>query len=165
MRILVISDTHIPIAEKDIPEIIEKEAKESNCCLHAGDLVSYEVFKKLSSWTKVYAVYGNMDNSETRKQLSSKLVFQLEDFWIGLVHGRGAPTSLIDYIHKEFLTELEKINLFVFGHSHCPFNKEINKKIYFNPGSPTDKVFSPYRSYGILEIDKNKIERRIIRIE
>ena len=63
-----------------------------------------------------------------------------------------------------FSQEMEKIDLFVFGHSHRAFDEERDGKIYFNPGSCTDKVFTPQCSYGILEIEgklsSNKRKRR-----
>ena len=40
----------------------------------------------------------------------------------------------------------------------------IDGKIYFNPGSPTDRVFAPYNSYGIIEIKDGKLKRRIVKI-
>ena len=165
MRILVISDTHIPLTAKALPPIIEEETKKSNCCLHAGDLVSIETLKKLSSLTKLYAVYGNMDDPEVRKELPSKLVIDCGEVKIGLTHGKGAPAKLVEKIPQEFAQEKDEIDIFVFGHTHSPLDKEINGKIYFNPGSPTDTFFTPYRSYGILEIEGKNIKRRIVRIE
>ncbi|MDP2922762.1 MAG: metallophosphoesterase [Candidatus Omnitrophota bacterium] len=165
MRILVISDTHIPLAAKKLPAIIEEEAKGSDCCLHAGDFVSNEVFEALSRLTKTYAVYGNMDNSELKKKLPEKESIDFEGVRLGLIHGRGSPVNLIDCIKREFSEEFKKLDIVVFGHSHYPLDKEIDKKIYFNPGSPTDKVFTPYCSYGILEIEGKVIKRRIVKIE
>jgi len=165
MKILVVSDTHIPIAADSLPTEIEKEAKNSDCCLHCGDFVDYSVFKTLNRWTKTYGVQGNMDNLTVRKNLPAKLIIKFEDITLGLTHGCGNPNNLIDYINKEFSEEFITIDIFVFGHSHLPFDKEINGKIYFNPGSLTDKVFTPYNSYGILNIKKNKIKRSIVKIE
>ncbi|UCG35608.1 MAG: metallophosphoesterase [Candidatus Omnitrophota bacterium] len=165
MRILVISDTHIPLTAETLPPLIEKEAKKSDCCLHAGDLISKEVLQKLSSLTKTYAVYGNMDDPELKRELPQKLIIPCEEVTIGLTHGRGSPANLIQIIQKEFAKEKKQIDIFVFGHTHSPIDREINGKIYFNPGSPTDTFFTPYRSYGILEIEGKSIKRRIIRIE
>jgi len=164
VRILVISDTHIPLTVKALPPIIEKEAQKSNCCLHAGDLISKVVLQKLSSLTTTYAVYGNMDDPELKKELPEKLIIPCEEVTIGLTHGRGSPAKLIQTIQKEFTKEKKQIDIFVFGHTHSPVNEEIDGKIYFNPGSPTDTFFTPYRSYGILEIEGKSIKRRIVRI-
>jgi hypothetical protein len=165
LRILVISDTHIPVVGKELPSVIEEEAKKSDYCLHAGDFINFETFKLISEWTHVYGVCGNMDDSEVRKNLPQKRIIQLEEVKIGLVHGFGDPSNLIYYINRVFQKEIEEIDMFVYGHSHSPSDKLIEGKLYFNPGSPTDRIFTPYRSYGILEIQSKTIKRRIVRIE
>lgn len=165
MRILVISDTHIPVTTPKFPDAIIEEAKKSDCCIHAGDFISLEALETLQSLVKTYAVSGNMDNADVRMKLTEKKVIELESVRIGLIHGRGSPTNLIDsYIKKEFLEDLKKLDMVIFGHTHYPLDKIIEEKIYFNPGSSTDTVFSPYRSYGILEIDGKTIKRRIIKL-
>ena len=60
--------------------------------------------------------------------------------------------------------EFEDVDVIVFGHSHTPLNEVEEGVLFFNPGSPTDKVFAPYNSIGILHVDK-KIKGEIIRLE
>jgi len=50
--------------------------------------------------------------------------------------------------------EFEGVDVIVFGHSHKPFNQIINGILMFNPGSPTDKIFTNTNSFGILELNK-----------
>jgi len=164
MRILVISDTHIPVAQETLPQIILKEAKEASLCLHAGDLIVYEVFEKLNSLTETIAVRGNMDREETRKKLAEKEIIEVENVRIGLIHGQGAPSSLISFVEEKFKKELKNLNVIVFGHSHHPLIEKRGEILYFNPGSPTDKFFAPYNSYGILEIEKGEIKPKIVKI-
>ncbi|MBU1122439.1 MAG: YfcE family phosphodiesterase [Candidatus Omnitrophota bacterium] len=164
MRVLVISDTHIPAVADKLPSIIEKEAKMSDCCLHTGDFISIEAFNELSSWVKIYGVLGNMDEIKLSGKVSYKQIIKLEQVKIAMIHGRGAPGGLIEYVNKEFAKNFSEIDIFVFGHSHLPLNEERDSKIYFNPGSPTDKMFAPYNSYGILDIEGKNIKRRIEKI-
>ncbi|MFA5270932.1 MAG: metallophosphoesterase [Candidatus Omnitrophota bacterium] len=164
MRILVISDTHIPAVANELPAIIKEEAKNSDCCLHAGDLTVVSVLQDLSRLTKTYAVQGNMDSFDLKKDLLEKAVLQFEDVKIGLIHGRGSPVMLMEYIKKEFKQQSDELDMIVFGHTHYPLDREMDGKIYFNPGSSTDKVFAPYQSYGILEITGKNIKRRIVKI-
>ncbi|MCM8756444.1 MAG: metallophosphoesterase [Candidatus Omnitrophica bacterium] len=165
MKILLISDTHIPISTNNIPKKILEEASNCNLCLHAGDLIDYKVFLTLSQIVKTEAVCGNMDNWEVKEKLPPKKIIEVEAIKIGLIHGSGHPQKLISFVNNSFVQEFDFIDLFVFGHSHCALDETINGKIYFNPGSPTDKIFAPYNSYGIISIENNKIERRLIRIE
>lgn len=164
MRVLVISDTHIPVTAAKLPAIIEKEAKMSDCCLHCGDFITYPTFEALSSWVKTYGVCGNMDDSTIKERLPEKQLIKLGGIKIALTHGRGHSNILLNYIQRKFLDEIDDVDVFAFGHSHHILDKEIDGKIYFNPGSPTDKMFAPYCSYGILEINGKDLKRRIVKI-
>jgi putative phosphoesterase len=164
VRILVISDTHIPVVSDKLPEVIIEEAKKSDFCIHAGDFISADVFDCLSKITKSYGVCGNMDESDLRGKLPEKQVIQFGDIRLGLIHGRGSPAALMDYINAEFKNELNALDIIVFGHTHHPLDKEICGRIYFNPGSCTDTIFAPYSSYGILEIKGKSIKRKVVKI-
>jgi putative phosphoesterase len=165
MKILVISDTHIPITTADLPPQITEAAKKADLCLHAGDFVDYDVFQKLSRLIKIYGVCGNMDDEKVRNELPSQKLLTVEDVTIALTHGGGAPDQLIYYVNDVFANSFAKIDLFIFGHSHRPIDTVIEGKIYFNPGSPTEKIFSPYNSYGELEISGKNIKRKLVKIE
>ncbi len=160
MRIGVISDTHIPKAALDLPGAIYNDFVNADLILHAGDFVEIEVLRKLQKLAPVKAVYGNMDLSDVRNALPRKEVIKIGKFKIGLVHGSGPPKGLVKGVKSEFKNGIDVI---IYGHSHSPFNEKIGKTLFFNPGSPTDTVFAPYNSYGILEVN-DTIEGKIIRI-
>ncbi len=161
----MLSDTHIPVTARALPQEVLEEAKKSDCCLHAGDFIEYPLYELLGALTKTYAVYGNMDCQQLKDELPEKQLIELEGVRIALTHGAGHPDYLIKYIQDKFTSQKEEIDIFVFGHSHSAMDEESGGKIYFNPGSPTDKVFAAYRSYGILEIKGNSIVRRVVKIE
>lgn len=162
MKIGVISDTHIPDRAKDIPQKILEEFKNVDMIIHAGDLVDLSVLDKLKTLcTNVKAVWGNMDSDEARKVLPEKEILKLGKYNIGIMHGYGAPNKLIDLMTSVFKDG--NVNLVIFGHSHAPLNEKKGDILFFNPGSPTDKIFSPYNSYGIIEIN-DKIDARIIKL-
>lgn len=150
MRIGVISDTHIPKMAKDIPKAVYNGFKNVDLILHAGDFVEADFLKKLKDFKKTIGVYGNLDSGEVTNILKAKEIIEVGGFRIGLIHGWGAPEGLTERIRMEFKDE--KIDCIVFGHSHSPFNETKNGILFFNPGSPTDKIFAPYNSYGSLEI-------------
>lgn len=162
MRIGVISDTHIPDRAKNIPQQILDDFKNVDMIIHAGDLVDLAILKKLKTVCgNVKAVWGNMDPMEVKKQLPKKEIIQAGIYKIGVMHGYGSPLNLIDQLSAEFKNDF--VNIIIFGHSHYSVNQKKNGILFFNPGSPTDKLFSPYNSYGIIEIN-DKIEARIIKI-
>jgi len=160
MIIGVLSDTHIPERALDLPRVVYKEFGKLDLILHAGDLVDIETLEKLKKINKVTAVSGNMDYPEVIKILPRKAIVECGKFKIGLIHGYGHPVEMLKSLHKEFD---KKIDVLVFGHSHQSMNEIRNGITYFNPGSITDKIFSPCNSYGIIEINDG-LKCEIIRI-
>ena len=159
VRIGVISDTHIPKAARDLPERIYAEFRNVDAILHAGDLVVTDVLRKLQNIAPTHAVCGNMDMPDVRGELPEKDIIKMKGFKIGLIHGYGPPSRLVESVAREF----KRVDVIVFGHSHSPFSEKIKNTLFFNPGSPTDKIFAAYNSFGILEIG-DEITGRIIRL-
>lgn len=162
MKIGVIADTHIPDRAKDIPPQILEAFKGVDMIIHAGDFVDLSVLDKLKTVCRdIKAVWGNMDPYEVRKGLPEREIVRVGNYSIGIAHGYGPPNKLIDLLTEIF--KEENINIIIFGHSHSAINKKKGNILYFNPGSPTDKIFALYNSYGIIEIN-DKIKARIIRL-
>jgi len=159
MKIGVISDTHIPAKAAKLPDELVKALKGCDLIMHAGDLVELSVLEDLEKITKVEAVYGNMASANVRATLPENKILRLCGKVICLMHGYGNPDNLIDILKKRFLSE--KPDIIVYGHSHRPTNELMDGVLFFNPGSCTDTVFASYRSYGIIEIDKDKIKAEI----
>lgn len=162
MKIAVLSDTHIPVNAADLPKQVYDGIAGAELILHAGDLLDMEVFKKLSEIAPTKAVCGNMDSGAVAARLPKKDIIKINGLSIGLIHGWGPPFGLIELVKNEFKDN--KVDAIVFGHSHTPVAEVKNGVLFFNPGSPTDKIFAPYNSYGILEIENGKITPRIIKI-
>ena len=160
MKILVLSDTHIPVAAQDLPEEIYKAIEGVDMIFHAGDLIYADVLEKLKSLKETKAVCGNMDSQELCMTLNTKEVINIGKFKIGLIHGYGAPSEIMPTVRREF----GKIDVLVFGHSHAAMNVKKDGVLYFNPGSPTDRIFASKNTYGILEVTDEKVEGTIIDI-
>lgn len=158
MRVVVLSDTHIPDRYETLPNGLLKELKTCDLIIHAGDFTSLEYYDILRSIKPLRAVLGNLDDPELRSLLKEKEVFTLEKFKIGLIHGFGSAGSVVENVKKSLDSACD---LVIFGHTHHPFNEKMGKTVYFNPGSPTDKIFTTTNSYGIIEIGKT-IEAKII---
>ncbi len=161
VKIGVLSDTHIG-RFADLPGGMVGAFADVDLILHAGDLANLDVLEGLRKiGPRVYAVWGNMDPPDVRRSLPEKEIIQIGRFRIGLTHGSGAPFNLIQTVRKTF--KYQKLDCIVYGHSHSPQNKMHRGLLYFNPGSPTDKVYAPYNSYGLLEIDQ-KLTGTIVKI-
>lgn len=161
MRIVVLSDTHIPRAAHDLPKGIIEDIKKSDMVIHAGDFVEEEVLENIMKLNKdVRAVCGNMDSPELRRRLKEQEVIAAGNFKIGLIHGHGAPKDLIQTVRGQF----GDVDAIIFGHSHAAVNIKKGGVLFFNPGSPTDTVFAKANSYGILQVTEEGIEGTIVRL-
>lgn len=160
MKIGVISDTHLRFRDEQLERIVEDHFADAEMILHAGDLVCLDVLDVFAG-KEVYAVHGNMDSEEVVLHLPSKRIITIKGHRIGLIRGWGNPTGMEDRIRGEF----DDIECIVYGHTHRAVNGKRNGTLFFNPGSPTDRRFSPYNSVGILEVNETKIQGEIIRLE
>ncbi len=162
MKIVVISDTHIPDRADNLPAKLLAEIKSADMVIHAGDLVSLQLLNELKSLCKnVKAVWGNMDPQEVRDCLPQKDVFKAGNFKIGLYHGFGAPNNIFGVLNSEFKND--KLDVIVFGHTHSAFNEKRGDVLFFNPGSLTDKLCADCNTYGVIEIN-DKIQAKVIKI-
>ncbi len=157
MLIGCVSDTHI--YQRPLPERILEALRGVDLILHAGDILEPAVLESLSTVARTMAVAGNMDHGELKQALPAKLTVEAEGKRIGLVHGSGGPEGITQRVRREFEGEL--VDAIVFGHTHEPYNRAEHGIYFFNPGSPTDKIFARINSVGILEVGE-EINGRII---
>lgn len=162
MIVGVIADTHIPTRAKKLPQKLLKSLKGVDLIIHAGDFVEMRILEKLEKIAKIEAVFGNMDEEEIKLKLPGRKIIQVEEVKIGIVHGSDIPWDMNKRVPNNF--RKEKIDCVVFGHTHLPRNQEIEGKLYFNPGSPTDQIFSTSNTFGILKIEGKRIKGEIIEI-
>ncbi len=152
-KVLVISDTHSYIDDRII-----KYASEADYVIHAGDIGSFDVIRKLKSVSEVLFVYGNIDGNEIRSESNKFEFFKLDDLKILLTHISGKTPKY----NKETLIKIKEYNpdLLIAGHSHIlkiQYDK-INKLVFLNPGAAGRHGFHLKRTMLRFEIKLNKIE-------
>ena len=152
-KVLVISDTHSYIDDRII-----KYASEADYVIHAGDIGSFDVIRKLKSVSEVIFVYGNIDGNEIRSESNKFEFFKLCDLKILLTHISGKTPKY----NKETLIKIKEHNpgLLIAGHSHIlkiQYDK-INKLVFLNPGAAGRHGFHLKRTMLRFEIKLNKIE-------
>ena len=164
-KIVVLSDTHLPVRAAKIPDQIIEQFKSADLIIHAGDHQTIEVVNLLQNYRNYIGVCGNMDSDDVADKLPEKVIINInnnnKEFKIGVTHGSGPPQGLAERILNFFE---EKPDCIIFGHSHHPFNEKINNTLVFNPGSPTDTVFTTINTFGILTIS-DEIKGEIIKID
>lgn len=140
MRILAISDSHVPTRATWIPKPIEEFmlSGKFDIVVHAGDVTDVELvnFIKENTGAYVYVVRGNMDTAKFPRYI--KVV--AEDVLLGAVHGDGIyPRGNITALTK--IAAKMGVRLLISGHTHTPFI--VYDKIgilHVNPGSVTGVV-------------------------
>ena len=162
LKIGVISDTHIPINSLHISNEIKNHFKGTDLIIHAGDLIDLSVLNELKQIAPVVAVAGNMDNYEAKRKLPKKQVIKIDKYHIGLIHDAGNLKKKGDILKNNFATD--KLDILIYGHTHAAISETYKKTIFFNPGSPTDTIFAPYRSVGLISLNST-IKTKIIKLE
>jgi len=160
MKICVLSDTHVPVAAPVLPPDLLRALEGADLVLHAGDILTMSVLDELGAIAPVEAVRGNMDRPDVQQGLPVKKVVEAQGKRIGLIHGTGPSWGLAPRVLREF----PDVDIIVFGHSHHPLSEQREKVLLFNPGSPTDGRFAPYKSYGVIEIMDDTVKAEIVRL-
>ncbi|WP_315121352.1 metallophosphoesterase family protein [uncultured Clostridium sp.] len=160
MKIGVISDTHFTKRSEDILKIIDRYFSDVDMIIHVGDFNSINVIENIEKKKRFAGVYGNNDGSNVREYLREKAIINIEGYKIGMYHGHGDKKTAMDRAYNEFKDS--KIDIIIFGHSHQPIIKTRNKILMINPGSPTRKLKERWYSYVLLELDRKKIEAKVV---
>ncbi|KUK80050.1 MULTISPECIES: metallophosphoesterase [Petrotoga] len=155
MKILVISDLHIPI-KSDLKSLDKLNIGLYDQIFLLGDIVEIEVLNYLENQKPIlHAVYGNMDDFYVKKRLAEKLYLELFGKKIGLIHGHqtgpAVPDKLLNYFKK-------RIDLMVFGHSHHQEKFEIEDTLILNPGAFCEG------NYAEIELNESILEIKLLHL-
>ncbi len=138
VRLCVLSDTHGRLAQ-DVVEFCQG----SEHIFHAGDIGSDSVLPELESIAPVTSVSGNVDALTLAPVRLSTVMAGWRIMIQHIVWHRAGPARDV----RIFL-ERETMDLVIFGHSHQPFCRMIDKTVFFNPGSCGPKRFDLPRTAG-----------------
>lgn len=149
-KIVIVSDTHIPVRAKKLPQELVAECQNADFIIHAGDWQTMDVFHELSAYAKTDGVTGNVDPWDILDRFGKKKIFEIEGLKIGVIHGDGIRNTTEQRAFDAFADD--NVDIIVFGHSHVPVMRDEGSVTLFNPGSPTDKRRQSQYSFGLLEI-------------
>jgi putative phosphoesterase len=148
MLLGVISDTHGLLR----PEAVEA-LRGVQRVIHAGDVGSPEILKKLATIAPVTAVRGNVDKDAWAQQLPQAQVLEAGGISIYLLH---------DLTQLDVKPEAAGFRVVVSGHSHIPKQEVRNGVLYFNPGSAGPRRFKGPVSVGRLTIDGAEVSAELV---
>ncbi|MGW2485954.1 metallophosphoesterase family protein [Streptomyces sp. NPDC001606] len=145
MRLLLMSDTHLPKRAKRLPEQLLAELERADVVFHAGDWVDTATLDLLESRSRrLVGVYGNNDGPELRARLPEVARADLGGLRFGVVHETGAAQGR----EARCAARFPDLDVLVFGHSHIPWDSTAPGGLrLLNPGSPTDRRRQPHCTY------------------
>ncbi|WP_229076109.1 metallophosphoesterase family protein [Actinoplanes sp. DH11] len=145
MRLLLISDTHVPKRARDLPPPLWAAVAEADVVIHAGDWVDVSLLDELSSRAnRLIGCYGNNDGPALRTRLPEIAEASLGGLRFAVVHETGPAGGR----EKRCADRFPDTDVLVFGHSHIPWDTTAPSGLrLLNPGSPTDRRRQPYATY------------------
>ncbi len=167
MRIGLLSDTHVPEAERALPPEVVDAFQGVDLILHAGDIYIPQVLDDLQRVAPVLAARGDDDygSTLTDERVKEKHVLEFEGKTVWLIHQR--PYYLLSPWWQDKVTsgQEKSPDIVVFGHEHRTDMQQIDGILFVSPGSPT---FLHYLrglgTIGILDISPDGAEANIIRL-
>ncbi|WP_409299024.1 metallophosphoesterase family protein [Peribacillus sp. SCS-26] len=163
MKIVVLSDTHMPRKGRVLPDQLKTELGNCELIIHGGDWKTLDVYEELSAYGEVRGVHGNVDGEDIKKLFPEKIIVESGGVRIGVTHGHGKGLTTERRARAAFVDE--EVHAVIFGHSHIPLLKKEGGILIFNPGSPTDKRRQPRYSFGILTIEEGTVSARHVFFE
>ncbi|MFF7071807.1 metallophosphoesterase family protein [Streptomyces pseudovenezuelae] len=145
MRLLLMSDTHLPRRAKRLPAPLLAELPHTDVVFHAGDWVDTATLDLLESRSaRLVAVHGNNDGPELRARLPEVAYAELGGLRFAVVHETGAAQGR----EARCAARYPDADVLVFGHSHIPWDTTAPGGLrLLNPGSPTDRRRQPHCTY------------------
>ncbi|MGW7367590.1 metallophosphoesterase family protein [Streptomyces sp. NPDC054841] len=145
MRLLLMSDTHVPRRARQLPDELLAETGRADVVVHAGDWVDSATLDLLEARARrLVAVFGNNDGPELRARLPEVARAELGGLRFGVVHETGAAQGR----ERRCAERFPDLDVLVFGHSHIPWDTTAQGGLrLLNPGSPTDRRRQPYCTY------------------
>lgn len=155
MKILILSDTHGN--QSAIETVVEKE--DADLCIHLGDNFRDAIYINDSLNVEAVAVKGNCDDEEYAEE---DMVLDIEGHKIFLTHGHNYNVNItLDNLY--YKAKSLNCHIALYGHTHKNLKENTKDLIIMNPGS-LSKPRGCKASYGLLYIEEDKIEAKIIEL-
>ncbi|CAM3769712.1 metallophosphoesterase [Mycobacterium frederiksbergense] len=151
MRLLLISDTHVPNRARDLPSTVWDAVEGADAVLHAGDWMAPDLLDRLQDRTPfLVACWGNNDGDELRARLPERADANLGGLRFTVTHEAGVSAGRDERMARLY----PDTDVLVFGHSHIPWDATASTGLrLLNPGSPTDRRRQPFCTYMTASVD------------
>lgn len=142
----LISDTHMPLRRRALPENLADVLGGVDFLLHAGDVGELWVLDQLSAIAPVFAVHGNDDTDDAQRELPFQQLITIAGQRILLWHSHfpnweeEMAFREDDDLYRSLQRSVDQgkragANVVVFGHWHIPLVKYMDGVLIINPGA------------------------------
>jgi putative phosphoesterase len=158
--VAVISDTHMPRGDRQLPPGCVAWLERADVLLHPGDVVSAPVLQELGRFGPLYGVHGNMDEPALKTLLPKERIVEVEGVRIGMVHIPGPLVGRSERLVRRF----PGCDAVVYGHTHVPEVSRHGAVWILNPGSPTERRKAPVHTMLLLRVEGATIEPVLVEL-
>ena len=155
LRLLIMSDTHVPKRARDLPPVLWAAVGAADVVLHAGDWVDVALLRELRQRSRrLVGVYGNNDGPALRAELPEVAEVELGAVQFAVVHETGPAAGR----ERRCAARFAGAGVLVFGHSHIPWDSTADTGLrLLNPGSPTDRRRQPHGTFMTAEVGGGRL--------
>ncbi|MGO1339598.1 MAG: metallophosphoesterase family protein, partial [Cellulosimicrobium funkei] len=150
-RLLLLSDTHVPVRARALPDQGWRAVDDADVVVHAGDWVSVDLLDALEARAaRLVGVAGNNDGPDLHARLPEVARATVEGLRLAVVHETGGK----DGRERRADAAFPDVDVLVFGHSHIPWDTTSPGGLrLLNPGSPTDRRRQPVGTFRTAVVD------------
>ena len=135
MEVALISDSHIPSREHEIPPSFRERIEVADHVIHAGDFDSKGALADIRHMATVLtAVSGNID---PQIGLPERATVELGGVTFVVIHGTGSQRGWADRVARAVREEADSRAVGVAGHTHELTDTAYEGVRLLNPGSVT----------------------------
>lgn len=151
MRLVLISDTHLPHRGRDLPAPVWAAVEAADVVIHAGDWVSARLLDDVEARaSRLVGCWGNNDGPALRARLPERADVTLAGVRFTVVHETGSAVGR----EARMAARYPETDVLVFGHSHIPWDTTAASGLrLLNPGSPTDRRRQPFCTFMTVDVD------------
>jgi putative phosphoesterase len=147
----VISDTHGLLREEALRNLAAVDL-----IIHAGDVGSPNILRRLSTIAPVHAVRGNIDTATWTARLPEQQSIEVENTNIFVIH------RIADL---DFDPAVRAYGIVIYGHSHKATIERRSGVLYLNPGSAGPRRFRLPVTLARVTLQGGEAQPRIITLD
>ena len=157
-RLAIISDTHMPSREPEIPEWAVEKIRAADHTIHAGDYDAPEALETVRELAggNLTAVTGNIDGPEI--DLPEVATVDVEDRTFVVTHGTGDHEGYEERVAGIVREHGGDDAIGVSGHTHTVMDEVVEDLQLLNPGTVTGADPSDGASMMTATVDGDAVE-------